>query len=74
MRIAKGWPADALRLDAYDAEAGAVGFTLAVGLLRWGADLIGKPRSFISRLSWGLRARSIGADASLDAVVSVVEI
>jgi ribosomal protein S18 acetylase RimI-like enzyme len=31
MRIAAAWPADAIRLDAYDADAGAGGFYAACG-------------------------------------------
>ncbi len=31
MRIARGWPADVIRLDAYDAEAGSGGFYARCG-------------------------------------------
>jgi GNAT superfamily N-acetyltransferase len=31
IRIARAWPADAIRLDAYDAEAGAGGFYARCG-------------------------------------------
>jgi GNAT superfamily N-acetyltransferase len=35
-RIAAEWPADAIRLDAYDAEAGAGGFYAACGYVERG--------------------------------------
>jgi len=36
-RIAKAWPADAIRLDAYDANAGAGGFFMPAAATRSGA-------------------------------------
>jgi len=35
-RIAKAWPADAIRLDSYDAKAGAGGFYARCGLVETG--------------------------------------
>lgn len=45
-KVAKAWPADAIRLDAYDAKAGAGGFYIKNGYRRrgrkrpWGEPLI----------------------------------
>jgi len=43
-RLARAWPADAIRLDAYDAEAGAGGFYARCGMMEVGrASYRGKP-------------------------------
>jgi ribosomal protein S18 acetylase RimI-like enzyme len=36
IRIARAWPADAIRLDAYDADAGAGGFYAKCGCTEMG--------------------------------------
>jgi GNAT superfamily N-acetyltransferase len=36
LAVARAWPADAVRLDAYDAEAGGGGFYLSCGFLECG--------------------------------------
>lgn len=50
-RIAKAWPADALRLDAYDAKAGAGGFYARCGWTeRGGTTYRGAPLIYFERL------------------------
>jgi hypothetical protein len=43
-RIAKEWRGDALRLDAWDAEAGAGEFYASVASAKWDGPPIGPPR------------------------------
>ncbi|HEU0076227.1 MAG TPA: GNAT family N-acetyltransferase [Longimicrobiaceae bacterium] len=52
VRLARGWPADAVRLDAYDAEAGAGGFYLACGFREVGrVSYRGVPLVYYERLA-----------------------
>ncbi len=51
LRLARAWPADALRLDAYDAEAGAGGFYAACGFREVGrVSYRGTPLVYYERL------------------------
>lgn len=50
-RLAKAWPADAIRLDAYDATAGAGGFYARCGFTEQGrASYRGAPLIYYERL------------------------
>jgi GNAT superfamily N-acetyltransferase len=51
MRIARAWPAQAIRLDAYDADAGAGGFYLRCGFREVGRVVYrGVPLIYFERL------------------------
>ena len=49
--VASGWPADAIRLDAFDTEAGAAGFYARCGFLPRGRTVYrGDPLAYYERL------------------------
>jgi GNAT superfamily N-acetyltransferase len=49
--VAESWPADAIRLDAFDAEAGAVGFYIRCGFVERGRVVYkGNPLVYYERI------------------------